>query len=194
MKRSSCIIVLILVGLFTVSIVGAQEETEAGNADLVGYIVQTALSGEFVDNDDATYSLILASVAEYNSWIVSAPEFVTANHSLAEFASDWSFDDELTAQAVLQLDGMAISLTLYAPVYYLLDGSLSFTASIDEIVTDTPVPAKGGLVAPTTFDFATLIIHLDGAFADQYLAAREARLLETRNSEVVTCQPAVLCN
>ena len=194
MKRSSCIIVLILVGLFTVSIVGAQEETEAGNADLVGYIVQTALSGEFMDNGDATYTLILASVAEYNSWIVSAPEFATANHSLAEFASDWSFDDELTAQAVLQLDGMAISLTLYAPVYYLLDGSLSFTASIDEIVTDTPVPAKGGLVAPTTFDFATLIIHLDGAFADQYLAAREARLQETRNSEVVTCQPAVLCN
>ena len=172
---------LVLVGLLVLSftIISAQDEDTSGfPEDLSGFIVQPALSGEFAANDDGTFTLSLVSATEFNAWIVSAPDLFTANHSLAEFAGDWSFDEEISADALLQLDELTVSLTLAAPVYYLVDGTFSYTVTINEIVGGTD--SKGGPSLPETFDGATLIIQLNADFANSYRAARMARLAETR--------------
>jgi hypothetical protein len=189
MKIATRITALILICLFVIPLAGisAQEDVSGFSDELSGFIVQPAFSGEFVDNGDDTYTLSLESAVEFNSWIVMLPEFFSANHSLAEFAGDWSFSDEMAAEAVLQLGDMSITLTLSTPVYYLVDGTFSYTVVVEEIVSDTV--AKGGPSLPETFANATLIIQLDAQFATDYMAARQGRLLETRPDVQNACAP-----
>jgi hypothetical protein len=189
MKISARITLLILICLFALPLVGisAQEDVSGFSDEMSGFIVQPAFSGEFVDNGDDTYTLILESAVDFNSWIVMLPEFFSANHSLAEFAGDWSFADEMAAEAVLQLGDMTIRLTLSTPVFYLVDGRFSYTVVVEEIVSETS--SKGGPSLPDSFASATLIIQLDAQFATEYLAARQGRLLETRPDVQDSCAP-----
>lgn len=187
--RTILFLVLAVVLALTLGVVYAQDEDFAGfPEDLSGFIIQPALSGEFAANEDDTFTLSLQSVAAFNSWVFEMPEFSAANHSLAEFAGDWSSGEGITAEAVLQLDGMTVNLMLSAPVYYLVDGTFSFTATINEIISDS-APKKGGPVLPETFGFATLIIRFDAQFATEYLGARLARLSDARPDVQDACYP-----
>ena len=190
MTRTLRTFTILLIALFAISVavVSAQDEVSSSlSEDMSGFIVQPALSGEFVSLDEGAFTLSLESATEFNTWIVSAPSLYTANHSLAEFAGDWSFDEEIVAEGLLQLEDMTIKLTLSTPVYYLVDGTFSFSVTINEIVAESA--GKGGPALPETFDGATLIIQLDAGFASNYLTARQARLAETRGGSGQGCEP-----
>jgi hypothetical protein len=176
-------LVLILLAALSLGVVFAQDDTAESTSTLVGTLVQNAEAGSFADNGDGTYTFVLEGTAEETAWMMSAPSLFAGRLQTLAFSEEWFLAPEgLEGQASLVIEGMTINMVLVGPVFDPDTFSLTYTATIEEIIVENPEDLKGDPEVPELFEAAVLFVVLDDGFAAGWSAGAEARVLGTRDS------------
>jgi hypothetical protein len=189
---ASLFIVLSLISPFYSSIL-AQEDEEGFETpeSLSGIIVQTASTGEFIDNGDDTYRLILEGVDEETGVFMWMPNLSGGIYSTELLAEEWqSTPDDLAGDAQLELGDMSISMSVTNPVFDSHMGILEYTVENYEITPDDP----GYLELPEYFETATLFVMVDFDFAFTWQVDRIYLLEGSRSGDTATCVTGVNCS
>lgn len=156
------VVCLLLTVALPLALVNAQgdggEYTMAPTISAVYYIPATA--GSFEEVDDA-YLLTLAGVAEEIEWIMASPMLSIYTFSNVNFNAQWVANDELVADAVLQVADLNVQLALSSPAYDVDTGTQTYVAEVTDIIG--PADAKE-IELPMEFEAVTLTI----AWTDEF--------------------------
>jgi len=120
-------------------------------------MVQEATSGVLVDNGDGTYTLTLEGVSEQLPYLMDNAENPDAGIlETAKVMDAWAVVEGLTAEdAVLQIPEATVLVTLSAPVFDFISGSVSYTAIVEGVVQEEGAEE---IPLPEVFEETTLYI------------------------------------
>lgn len=136
----------------------AQDTSETEGAIPPSIImVQEATSGVLVDNDDDTYTLMLEGVDESLPYLMDDAESPDGGVlESTKLLDAWAAVDGLVSEgAVLQTPDATILVTLSAPVFDFISGSVSYTVTVEGVVQEEGAPE---VLLPEVFEDATLYI------------------------------------
>jgi hypothetical protein len=152
--KSVRVIFLVLILALTVPLSSAVAQDD-GNTDVEPVIAAVyyipASGGSFAAEGDG-YLLTLSDVASQVAWIMSKPSLILQQHDTANLAAQWGVAQDLMTDAVLEVNGWNIQMTLGSPTYE--NGTLTFMAYNPEIVA----PGVKEPELPTTFGSASLSV------------------------------------
>ena len=177
---------IMLFGLLVVlplSILTAQDEDEASEANATGAYVIDASEGNFQEADQDTLTLTLIGVPDLIQYVLTSNPFAAGQYSTVEFEGDWNFASEeslLALDAILSLEEINVHVTLSDPSY--LDGVLSFEAEIEMIDILDPEENDDKAELPDAFQDATLYVPLYPEVAEALIAGRAARVNSARRN------------
>lgn len=164
------------------------QDAETADSDLAGALVQVVPSASLVDNGDETWTLTLNEVSSYSSLVLSSPSFFASNYPLIDIELDWSFAEDLTAEAVIIADEGSFELTLGAPVFNMDENTFSYVVTALVYTPATVDPkAKGPAETPSTINNLSLILNIDNDFLSTFAAARTDRLSSARGGNDKGC-------
>lgn len=120
-------------------------------------MAQEATSGVLVANEDGTYTLTLEGVSEELPYLIDTADAPDAGFlETAKVMDAWSVVEGLTAEgAALQIPEATVLVTLSAPVFDFISGSVSYTAVVEGVVQEEGQPE---VALPEVFEEATLFI------------------------------------
>lgn len=159
LTRLALIIALVIVALMPLAAQENAEETTPAPLPLLA--IQAAASGSFADNDAETFTLTLDGSPELIA-VMNRESGLGAKVSIEALTEAWAAIEEAAAVGVLNTGDLSITVSLSAPIFDALAGSVSYTASV--------VSIKGADEVPATFDTATLFLRLDADFVAAALA------------------------
>lgn len=141
----------------------AQEASEEVVIEPSIIMTQEASSGVLVDNGDGTYTLTLEGVDESLPYLIDNGDAPDAGVlETAKVMDAWAAVEGLSVQgAVLQTADATVLVTLSAPVFDFISGSVSYTASVDAIVQEEGAPE---VALPEVFEETTLYILVSEEF------------------------------
>jgi hypothetical protein len=166
------ILALLIVVLLPILPVGAQDGGDeqailAPTISAVYYL--SATSGSFADQGDGTYLLTLDGVGEDIGWIVTQPSLALGTVSNVNLNAQWAAADGLVADAVLQVGGLNVMVTLSSPTYD--SATQTYIVAVGDIVSFEGVKEPD---LPTTFDAANLSIAWSLEFEDGLITGIQA--------------------
>lgn len=119
-------------------------------------MAQEATSGVLVDNGDGTYTLTLEGVSEDLPYLLDSDTPDAGVLETAKVMDAWAVVEGLTAEgAALQTPEATVLVTLSAPVFDFISGSVSYTAVVEGVVQEEGQPE---VALPEVFEEATLYI------------------------------------
>lgn len=167
-------VMLVVVALvLPLATVGAQggEGDELLAPEISAVYFQTATSGAFADNGDGTYTLTLEGVGPEIVWIMNTPVLSVQRLDNTNFNTQWGSAEGLEGEAVLEINGLNVLLTLSAPTY---DGAAvqTYQAVVTDIVAAEET--KDAPELPMSFENAYLSIVWSVDFQNGLVAGIEA--------------------
>lgn len=126
-------------------------------------MAQEATSGVLVDNGDETYTLTLEGVDESLPYLMDDTEAPDGGVlESAKLLDAWAAVEGLASQgAVLQTPEATVLVTLSAPVFDFISGSVSYTVTVEGVVQEEGAPE---VLLPEVFEEATLYIIVSEEF------------------------------
>lgn len=165
------IFVLLLAVMLPLVPASAQDEGDeliaAPEASAVYFL--SAASGSFADQGDGTYLLTLEGVDENIVWIMAQPVLAMSTLNNVNLNNHWANAEALTTDAVLEVDGMNVMLTLSSPTFEA--GVQTFVATVGEIVAPEGVKEPE---LPLTFEAVHLSIAWTIDFQDGLVGGIQA--------------------
>jgi hypothetical protein len=154
------LIVLMLVALWVVP--SLAQTTPAPNALTMTH---RATAGTLTDNEDGTVTLTLEGVSERVSFLSRGATLNAGAVELAGLADAWSTVEGLTARGVLTIGDVTVVLTVGAPSYDVLAGTLTYVGEL--------VSVNGAEAAPTEFEKASMFVQASATFIEEMGAAAD---------------------
>lgn len=124
-----------------------------------------ATAGTLTDNEDGTYTLTLEGVSERVSYLSRASVLNTGAVELAGLADAWASVEGLTARAVVTIGDVTVVMTVGAPTFDVLAGTLTYTGEL--------LSVNGADAAPTEFETASVFVQAAADFTEQMGAAAD---------------------
>jgi len=124
-----------------------------------------ATSGTLTDNEDGTFTLTLEGVSERVSYLSRAAVLNAGAVELAGLADAWASVEGLTARAVVTIGDVTVVLTVGAPTFDVLAGTLTYTGEL--------LSVNGADAAPTEFEAASVFVQAAADFTEQMGAAAD---------------------
>lgn len=161
--------VLVLLSLalliLIVPTLGAQDSAAEENSVIAPSIImaQEASSGVLVDNGDDTYTLTLEGVDESLPYLMDDAEAPDGGVlESAKLLDAWAAVEGLASEgAVLQTPEATVLVTLSAPVFDFISGSVSYTVIVEGVVQEEGAPE---VLLPEVFEESTLFIIVSEEF------------------------------
>lgn len=164
-KRFSLLVLSVCIITFALTLLAQEATPEAVFVpdDFVEVLVQQAESGTLTQNDtDTTYTLTLIGLGGEFLWFIESPWLDAGTEAIVPMVHGWQSAEGLVAEsAVLHVGDVSVVLALTAPEYDETSDTLTYTATITQLIARGDADAK---TPPETFDSATLFIRFDAAF------------------------------
>lgn len=161
------VVISLLVIALPLSLANAQDGGETYTTtpviSAVYYIPATA--GTFEEVDDV-YLLTLEGVELGIDWIMTSPMLSIRTFNNDNLTAQWAANDELAANAVLQVDDLNVMLTLSSPTYDVDTGVQTYVAVVGDIVAPADVKEPE---LPMAFEAVNLSIEWTNAFQEGLL-------------------------
>lgn len=166
------VVISLLVVALPLSLATAQDGGEVYTVapSITAVYFVPAASGTFVEQDDA-YLLTLEGVGPEIDWIMTAPTLSIRTFNNDNFVTHWAANEELVANAVLQVDGLNVMLSLSSPAYDVDTGVQTYVAVVDDIVAPADIKEPE---LPMAFEAVNLSIGWTDAFQEGLIIGIEA--------------------
>jgi hypothetical protein len=170
---------LVLALMVPFGTIGAQDGgNDASFVQISAVYFHSAASGTLTANDDGSYTLTLSGVGSDILFLVSVPVLEVRTLDMEPFMANWAASEGLAADAVLEVAGLNVNLTLSAPVHNADDESVQYTATVNSVVALTE--EKDEPTAPEAFDAANLSIGWTMDFQNGLFAGLQLRYEDIR--------------